>query len=117
MPNLTTSRLMAIGRCRSDLLNDGLDLHTITRVRLRALVRTDLEYFQLMLGDESRPGQIIALIQRDAETNVAANAAPLTKQRSAAGMARDERATPANRCPLVGEGHSRSVRGALRRLS
>ena len=109
MPNITMSRLLTIGRCRRDLLNNGVDLNALPRVRLRTMVRTDLEYFQLMLGDESSPRQIISLIKWEAEMSGVASEAARTMRRCAANARRAREA--ADPCPLVGEGHSRSVRG------
>jgi hypothetical protein len=53
--------LKRMGQCESDLARNGIDL-TGTGVRaMRLLVRRHLEYFQLMLGYDASPREVIAL--------------------------------------------------------
>lgn len=50
--------------CRSDLLASGIDPDRGGRRGLRALVRLHLDYFQLMLGYDASPAEIVALCER-----------------------------------------------------
>jgi len=50
--------------CISDLSDNGIDLiGADSRLRAR-LVREHLEYFQMMLGYDSDPAEILSLLQR-----------------------------------------------------
>jgi hypothetical protein len=50
--------------CISDLSENGIDLlGANSRLRAR-LVREHLEYFQMMLGYDSDPAEILSLLQR-----------------------------------------------------
>lgn len=61
--NLSVNRLDRMTTCRLELLEAGVDLSTIGR---RAhLVTEHLEYFQMMLGDESTARQVLSLMRRD----------------------------------------------------
>jgi len=50
--------------CRSDLLANGIDLAGAGHESLRRLVRLHLDYFQLMLGYDAAPAEIVALFER-----------------------------------------------------
>lgn len=72
-----TVRLERIAACRLDLFENGIDISCQTAVELGAFVEQELEYFQLMLGDDSTPGQVLSLIRRDlAKVAVANRRAP-----------------------------------------
>jgi hypothetical protein len=50
--------------CRSDLLANGIDLARAGHESLCRLVRLHLDYFQLMLGYDAAPAEIVALFER-----------------------------------------------------
>jgi hypothetical protein len=50
--------------CRSDLLANGIDLAHAGHESLRRLARLHLDYFQLMLGYDFTPAEIVALFER-----------------------------------------------------
>jgi hypothetical protein len=57
------TRITRIQACRADLLTSGVDL---ADGRAGVFVRAHLDYFQLMLGDESTADEVVALIARAA---------------------------------------------------
>jgi hypothetical protein len=63
--------LRLIRACRLDLFSNAIDVTAMTGPQLVGLVREHIEYFQLMLGDESTPAQIVSLIRRDVSGVVA----------------------------------------------
>lgn len=65
MTNLTRARLRLIKACRIDLLSNAVDVTAMSRPQLDGLVGEHLEYFQLMLHDESTSAQVLSLIRRD----------------------------------------------------
>jgi hypothetical protein len=65
MKNLTAARVGCIAECRLDLLANGIDVAGMTPAQHAVLVGKHLEYFQLMLRDDSTPTQLLALIRRD----------------------------------------------------
>ena len=50
--------------CRRDLLANGIDLGRAGPGSLRRLVRRHLDYFQLMLGYDATPAEVIAQCRR-----------------------------------------------------
>ena len=52
-----------IAICVSDLRSNGIDLTRADDRRVRQVVREHLDYFQLMLGYESDPADVIALVK------------------------------------------------------
>ena len=56
-------RLARIQSCVSDLSDNGIDLHDADDGRLGRVIQEYLEYFQLMLGYEAEPGEIIDLLR------------------------------------------------------
>lgn len=65
MQNLTIARLGVIAACRIDLMSNAIDVAGMTVPQRVELVREHLEYFQLMLADDSTPAQILSLIRRE----------------------------------------------------
>lgn len=63
LPSQRTKRARAFA-CLSDLLASGIDPDRGGRRGLRALVRLHLDYFQLMLGYDATPAEIVALCER-----------------------------------------------------
>ena len=63
-------RLQRMGACLVDLAEHGIDLATAARRPLRRLVRLHLEYFQLMLGYDARPTEIVELVTRARQASV-----------------------------------------------
>ena len=61
-PGLRT-KLRRLSACRSDLLDNGIDLDRPDHRRLCGLVRRHLEYFQLMLGFDAGLREIVALVE------------------------------------------------------
>lgn len=53
-----------MGQCVSDLARNGIDLSRTGERATRLLVRRHLDYFQLMLGYDARPHEVIALAKR-----------------------------------------------------
>ena len=62
-PSAETS-LKRMGRCVSDLARNGIDLAGTGRRAMRLLVRRHLDYFQLMLGYDAGPREVVALVDR-----------------------------------------------------
>ena len=63
LPSRRTKRARACA-CRSDLRASGIDPDRGGRRGLYALVRRHLDYFQLMLGYDASPAEIVALFER-----------------------------------------------------
>jgi len=61
MSALAATRLNRMGRCESDLARNGIDLLGAGERAMRLLVRRHLDYFQLMLGYDAGPREVIAL--------------------------------------------------------
>ena len=64
MSALAATRLNRMGRCESDLARNGIDLLGAGERAMRLLVRRHLDYFQLMLGYDAGPREVIALAKR-----------------------------------------------------
>ena len=64
MPSSAATSLQRMRRCQSDLAANGIDLAGRGERTMRLLVRKHLEYFQLMLGYDARPGEVVALARR-----------------------------------------------------
>ena len=60
----TETSLKRMGRCVSDLARNGIDLAGTGRRAMRLLVRRHLDYFQLMLGFDAGPREVVALVER-----------------------------------------------------
>lgn len=58
------TRQERIRACVEDLMANGIDLLHANEHEIRAVVRENLDYFQLMIGDESRPGQVVSMIRQ-----------------------------------------------------
>lgn len=56
-------RLDRISTCVSDLCANGIDLDRADDLRLGQLVREHIEYFQLMLGYDSDPTEVLELLK------------------------------------------------------
>ena len=56
--------LKRMGRCESDLARNGIDLAGSGERAVGRLVRRHLDYFQLMLGYDAGPREVIALAKR-----------------------------------------------------
>lgn len=82
MKNLTPARLGKISACRSDLLANDIDVTALDATQVAGLVGAHLEYFQMMLGDDSTPGQILSLIRHELADNAADGAAGTGQRRS-----------------------------------
>ena len=50
--------------CERDLKSNGIDLAATDGRAMRLLVRRHLDYFQLMLGYDAAPREVIALVNR-----------------------------------------------------
>ena len=57
------TRLDRIGTCVSDLHENGIDVEHADDRRLSQLVREHIEYFQLMLGYDSDPTEVMQLLK------------------------------------------------------
>jgi hypothetical protein len=57
------ARERCILACVSDLRSNGIDLTHADEGRLRQVVREHIDYFQLMLGYDSDPGEIVELVK------------------------------------------------------
>jgi hypothetical protein len=57
------SRLDRINVCISDLSTNGIHVRGADDQSLNRLVQTHVDYFQLMLGYDSDPEEIIALLK------------------------------------------------------
>ena len=64
MPASAATSLERMRRCQSDLAANGIDLARIGARAMRVLVQQHLDYFQLMLGYDAAPREVIALAQR-----------------------------------------------------
>jgi hypothetical protein len=62
MPTPTLQRTR-IATCIADLSDNGINLAAADDRRLRQVVREHLEYFQLMLGYDSDPGEVLRLLK------------------------------------------------------
>ena len=62
-PSAETS-LKRMGRCESDLARNGIDLAGSGERAIAMLVRRHLDYFQLMLGYDAGPREVVALAKR-----------------------------------------------------
>ena len=58
-----SARQRCILACVSDLQSHGIDLTRADARRLRQVVREHLDYFQLMLGYDSDPAEVIELVR------------------------------------------------------
>lgn len=56
-----------IDACICDLSNNGIDLHNADDQRLAGAVAEHLEYFQLMLGYDSDPAEVLRLLKERAQ--------------------------------------------------
>ena len=57
------TRLDRIRTCVSDLSDNGIDVEHADDRRLGELVREHIEYFQLMLGYDSDPTEVLSLLK------------------------------------------------------
>ena len=57
------ARERCILACVSDLRDNGIDLTHADDGRVRQVVREHIDYFQLMLGYDSDPGEIVELVK------------------------------------------------------
>ena len=64
MSPLTETGLVRMRQCQSDLALNGIDLAGAGERAVRLLVRRHLDYFQLMLGYDAGPREIVALAER-----------------------------------------------------
>lgn len=64
MPSSAAASLQRMRRCQSDLAANGIDLAGKGERTMRVLVRRHLDYFQLMLGYDAGPREIVALARR-----------------------------------------------------
>ena len=62
-PSIETT-LQRMGRCEADLAANGIELTSARGGAMRLLVRQHLDYFQLMLGYDAGPREIMALAKR-----------------------------------------------------
>ena len=68
--------------CRSDLLANDIALDEADHQGLGELSRRHLDYFQLMLGYDAAPGELVSLAKR-----IRRRAATLSKRRVRCGVA------------------------------
>ena len=61
----TQTRMARLAACRSDLLDNGIDLDRQCPRERCAFVRRNLDFFRCMLGYEADLREVIALIERD----------------------------------------------------
>ena len=64
MASSAATSLRRMRRCQSDLAANGIDLAGTGERTMRVLVRRHLEYFQLMLGFDAGPREVVALARR-----------------------------------------------------
>jgi hypothetical protein len=57
------SRRSRMDTCISDLSENGINVMTLDDRHLGAFVRENVDYFQLMLGYDSDPGEVLQLIK------------------------------------------------------
>lgn len=55
----------AIRACVADLHENGIDLSHARHQEFQAFVRQYLDYFQLMIGSECRPSEIVTLLEEE----------------------------------------------------
>lgn len=60
-------RRLRMDTCISDLSENGINVMTTDDRHLGAFVREHLDYFQMMLGYDSDPGEVLELIKARAE--------------------------------------------------
>ena len=58
------TKLRRMGQCGSDLARNGIDLVGSGERGIALLVRRHLDYFQLMLGYDAGPREVVALAKR-----------------------------------------------------
>ena len=58
------SRRERIDACICDLSNHGIQIRGATEPQLVDVVRHHLDYFQFMLGDDSSPKQVLAMLKK-----------------------------------------------------
>ena len=56
-------KLVRLSACRSDLLDNGINLDGTDHRQLCGLVRRHLEYFQVMLGYQAGLREVVALVE------------------------------------------------------
>ena len=64
MSAVAAVHLDRMGRCETDLARNGIDLLGAGERAMRLLIRRHLDYFQLMLGYDAGPGEVVALAKR-----------------------------------------------------
>lgn len=64
MLSMSQVRLDRIRTCVSDLRDNGINLIGADDDRLAQVVRQHLEYFQLMLGDDSEADEVLELLKQ-----------------------------------------------------
>ena len=89
------TQLKRMSDCMADLANHGINLADARGVALRRLVRVHLEYFQLMLGYDARPAEIVELVGHTRDRRRAAGWTP-------AHSGFQIKRTPAQRPPMAG---------------
>jgi len=65
MHNTNPRRIARMSACRGDLLENGIVLGAMDAAKLAAFVDEHLEYFQVMLGDDSSAEQILELARHE----------------------------------------------------
>ncbi len=65
------SRRSRIDTCISDLSENGINVMDTDERHLGAFVRENIDYFQLMLGYDSDPSEVLQLIKDRMELQVA----------------------------------------------
>ena len=53
-----------MGMCQTDLADNGIDLARTDEDGLRRIVGRHLDYFQMMLGYDARPAEVLTLCKR-----------------------------------------------------
>ena len=62
-------RLSRIGDCITDLSENGIEVSSADDLGLNRVIRDHLEYFQLMLGYDSDPEEVLLLIKQQRRQN------------------------------------------------
>ena len=63
MTQTKSARERCILECVSDLRDNGIDLTHANERQVRRVVREHIDYFQLMLGYDSDPAEIVELVK------------------------------------------------------
>ena len=65
MQKFDARRIARMSACRADLSDNGIELGEMDGMRLAAFVEENLEYFQVMLGDDSPAEEVLALARHE----------------------------------------------------